>query len=142
MLSRQASPTFLLVLLSVTTFLAMLAVLILSPLLVELAKEFNTSVAAVGQLGGATAIAWGITAPLAGLVSDAYGRRRLLLTGLMLLALGILGAALAWNYGSLLAFRLLTGVGGAMIPPAPLLSQGKIGGATHREIDRYTWRYP
>ena len=117
MLSRQASPTFLLVLLSVTTFLAMLAVLILSPLLVELAKEFNTSVAAVGQLGGATAIAWGITAPLAGPVSDAYGRRPLLLTGLMLLALGILGAALAWNYGSLLAFRLLTGVGGAMIPP-------------------------
>jgi DHA1 family inner membrane transport protein len=41
----------------------------------------------------------------------------MLLTGLLLMALGILGSVLAWNYGSLLAFRLLTGVGAAMVPP-------------------------
>ena len=35
----------------------------------------------------------------------------------MLVALGILGSVLAWNYGSLLAFRLLTGIGAAMVPP-------------------------
>ena len=95
MLPRQASPTFPLALHSVTVFLAMLAVLLLGPLLVELAKEFNTSVAAAGQPGGATAIAWGIAPPLARPVSDAYGRGRL--TRLMLLASGMLGAALAWN---------------------------------------------
>ena len=41
----------------------------------------------------------------------------MLLTGLLLMAVGMLGAVLAWNYGSLLAFRLLTGVGAAMVPP-------------------------
>jgi MFS family permease len=50
-------------------------------------------------------------------VSDIYGRRRVGLTGLMLMAIGILGSVLAWNYWGLLTCRLLTGVGAAMIPP-------------------------
>lgn len=117
MAPRQVSPTVLLILLSAAVSLTLVSVLMLGPLLVALAREFQTSVALVGQLVAATAITWGITAPLAGPVSDAYGQRRMLLTGLLLMALGILGAVLAWNYGSLLAFRLLTGVGAAMVPP-------------------------
>jgi DHA1 family inner membrane transport protein len=35
----------------------------------------------------------------------------------MLMAIGILGSVLAWNYWGLLTCRLLTGVGAAMIPP-------------------------
>jgi predicted MFS family arabinose efflux permease len=91
--------------------------LMLGPLLVSLAHEFQTSVALVGQLAAATAITWGIIAPLAGPVSDSYGRRRMLLTGVLLMALGMLGSVLAWTYGALLACRLLTGVGAAMVPP-------------------------
>jgi len=41
----------------------------------------------------------------------------MLLTGLLLMAVGLLGSVLAWHYGSLLAFRLLTGVGAALVPP-------------------------
>jgi predicted MFS family arabinose efflux permease len=41
----------------------------------------------------------------------------MLLTGLMLMVLGTLSGDCAWNFGSLLAFRCLTGVGAAMIPP-------------------------
>ena len=107
----------LLILLSAAVFLTLVSVLMLGPLLVGLAQEFQTSVAIVGQLVAATAITWGITAPLAGPVSDAFGQRRMLLAGLLLMAVGILGAVLAWNYSSLLAFRLLTGVGAAMVPP-------------------------
>jgi MFS family permease len=50
-------------------------------------------------------------------VSDAYGRRRVGLAGLVLMTVGILGSALAWNYWALLICRLITGVGAAMIPP-------------------------
>jgi predicted MFS family arabinose efflux permease len=107
----------LLILLCVAGFLATLSVLMLGPLLVPLAHEFQTSVALVGQLAAATAITWGMTAPLVGPVSDAYGRRRMPLIGLMLMALGILGSILAWHYSSLLAFRLLTGVGAAIVGP-------------------------
>ncbi len=117
MAPRQVSPTALLLLLSAAVFLTLVSVLMLGPLLVALAHEFQTSVAMVGQLAAATAITWGITAPLAGPVSDTYGRRLMLLTGLLLMAVGILGSVLTWSYGSLLAFRLLTGIGAALVPP-------------------------
>jgi predicted MFS family arabinose efflux permease len=89
----------------------------LDRLLVEPATVFHTSVAVTGQLTAATAITWGLAAFLAGPVSDRYGHRRMLLTGLLLTVLGTLGAAVAWNFGPLLAFRCLTGMGAAMIPP-------------------------
>ena len=91
--------------------------MMMGPLLVALAAAFDTSVAATGQLAAAIGISWGITAPLVGPVSDVYGRRRVGLTGLVVMAVGILGSAVAWNYWLLFASRLLTGVGAAMIPP-------------------------
>ncbi len=100
-----------------TVLMARLVSLMLGPLLVVLAAEFNTSVAVAGQLAAATFVTWGITAPLVGPFSDTYGRRPVLLTGLATLAIGVLGSAAAWNFNSLMAFRLLTGVGAAMIPP-------------------------
>src|SRR5262249_62039347 len=83
--------------------LAMTVGLMLGPLLVALATAFHTSVAVTGQLTAATALPWGLTALLAGPVSDTYGRRRLLLTGLLLLMLGTLGAAGARAPGVLVA---------------------------------------
>jgi len=103
--------------LAAAIFLAMTVGLMLGPLLVALATAFHTSVAVTGQLTAATALPWGLTALLAGPVSDTYGRRRLLLTGLLLLMLGTLGAAGAWTYGVLVACRCLTGVGAALIAP-------------------------
>ena len=98
-------------------FLVRASMLMLGPLLVELATDFDTSIAVAGQLAAATFITWGITAPLVGPISDTYGRRPVLLIGLLLMALGILGSGAAWSYGSLLATRLTTGVGSAMLPP-------------------------
>jgi len=90
--------------------------LMLGPLLVALADDFGTSIAVAGQLAAATFITWGITAPLVGPISDTYGRRPVLLIGVLLMALGVLGSGVAWSYGSLLVTRLITGVGSAMLP--------------------------
>jgi predicted MFS family arabinose efflux permease len=98
-------------------FLVRTAALMLGPLLVALAVAFHTSVATAGQLAAAINLSWALTALFAGPVSDTYGRRRVGLTGLLVMAVGIVGSVLAWNYGALLACRLLTGVGAAMIPP-------------------------
>jgi len=91
--------------------------LMLGPLLVALADDFGTSIAVAGQLAAATFITWGITAPLVGPISDTYGRRPVLLIGVLLMALGVLGSGVAWNYSSLMATRLITGMGSAMILP-------------------------
>jgi predicted MFS family arabinose efflux permease len=117
MISHRLPPTLLLIFLTAGYFLAITVALMMAPLLVDLAKEFRTSVAMTGQLTAATAVTWAITAIVVGPVSDIYGRRLIMLTGLMFMVIGTLSSALAWNYTSLLAFRFLTGVGGAMIPP-------------------------
>lgn len=101
-----------LLLLSGVMFLARTISLMLTPLLIALAAEFHISTAVAGQLATATYITWGLVAPLVGPISDTYGRRPVALLGLSLMALGILGSVLAWNYESLFACRLLTGMGG------------------------------
>jgi predicted MFS family arabinose efflux permease len=98
-------------------FMVRAVMLMLGPLLVALADDFGTSIAVAGQLAAATFVTWGITAPLVGPISDTYGRRPVLLIGVLLMALGVLGSGAAWSYGSLMATRLITGVGSAMLPP-------------------------
>jgi len=97
-------------------FMVRAVMLMIGPLLVVLADDFGTSIAVAGQLAAATFVAWGITAPLVGPISDTYGRKPVLLIGVLLMALGVLGSGAAWSYGSLLATRLITGVGSAMLP--------------------------
>src|SRR5262249_21918448 len=116
MVQDRLSPPVLLVFLAIAIFLTMTVALMLGPLLVALANEFHTSLAVTGQLAAATAMTRGLTAFLAGPASDTYGRRLMLIVGLMLMTLGTLSAALASNYGVLLACRFLTGVGAALIP--------------------------
>jgi len=60
----------------------------LGPLLVALAAAFHTSVAAAGQLAAAINLSWALTALFAGPISDTYGRRRVGLMGLLIMADG------------------------------------------------------
>jgi predicted MFS family arabinose efflux permease len=117
MAKHQLPPNVLLIFITATVFLTFTVIVMLGPLLVDLAKEFRTSVAATGQLAAATAFTWALTAILAGPISDIYGRHLIILMGLILMIIGILSSALAWSYSSLLAFRFLTGVGAAVIGP-------------------------
>ena len=117
MTPSDISPGLLVTLLSAAVFLVRTAALMLGPLLVALAAAFHTSVAAAGQLAAAINLSWAITALFVGPVSDTYGRRRVGLTGLLVMGGGILGSILAWDYWALLVCRLLTGIGAAMIPP-------------------------
>jgi MFS family permease len=57
---------------------------------------------------------------IAGRLGDRVGRRRLLSIGLAVFALASAGCGLAPDAGALIAFRLLQGVGGALISPTVL----------------------
>ena len=132
-MTERRTPLFLVLsLLVATLFLVSTVIVTLGPLLVELSEDFSISVALAGQLSTATAISWAITAPLVGPVSDTYGRRPVLLLGLTLVTIGVLGSVLAWNFGSLLAFRVITGVGGAMVPPSILATAADLMSPEHR----------
>ena len=91
--------------------------LMLAPLLVDIAAEFDLSVAVAGQVGTATFAAWAISVVSVGPLSDSLGRRPVALAGLSLLAVGVLASAFAPNLETLMVTRVVTGLGGGMIPP-------------------------
>jgi predicted MFS family arabinose efflux permease len=88
-----------------------------APLLVEIASEFDISVAMAGQVAAANFGAWAVSVVISGPLSDSLGRRPVALFGLSLLCIGALASAFAWNLPTLLATRVVSGLGGGMIPP-------------------------
>ena len=94
-------------------FPAMTSVLVIPPLLVDIAADFDISVALAGQLGTAT---WAVSVVFVGPLSDSVGRRPVALAGLLGLTLSVVGSAFAPNLATLLALRVLTGLEGGMLP--------------------------
>ena len=115
--TQDGLPTMVLIVLSACFFLVMAVSLMMGPLLVDLADEFDTSLAVAGQFASANFIGWAIIAPLVGPISDSYGRRPIALTGLGLITLGLMASAVSVNYEMMFAFRIVTGLGSGMLPP-------------------------
>ncbi|GAA0737127.1 MFS transporter [Dactylosporangium roseum] len=61
----------------------------------------------------------GLLLPM-GALGDRYGRKRMLMTGLLLFAAASLGAVFAGNAGQVIAARAVMGVGGAILTPISL----------------------
>ena len=57
-----------------------------------------------------------VTTPILGRLGDQFGKERMLLVSLGLFLAGCLGAAFAWDLWSLIAFRIVSGAGGALFP--------------------------
>ena len=103
--------------LALTVFATISAILIIPPLLVEIATDLEISVAVAGQLATATFAAWAVTGVSAGPLSDSFGRRPVAIVCLAILSISMLACAVAPNLETLLALRVLTGLGGGVVPP-------------------------
>src|SRR5437868_8757196 len=68
----------------------------------------------------ASAILFGGALLLGGRLAALLGRRRMFVAGLALFALSSLLCGFAWSSGSLIGFRALQGLGGALLAPAAL----------------------
>jgi len=76
----------------------------------------------LGLLGSASAIGMAIGAAIAGMVADRWGRRTVVTFTLVLYGLASILSGLAPNFGLLLFFRFLTGLGlGGELPAASTL---------------------
>jgi len=78
----------------------------------------------VGDLGGFSVFSWlfsgyllavTVTLPVYGKLADMFGRKPVLIFGIALFLLGSLLCAGAWNMASLVAFRIVQGLGGGAI---------------------------
>lgn len=103
-------------------FLALLGITLVAPILPLYAREFGVSRTAAGGLISAFAIARFIFDPAGGVLSDRFGARRVMLVGALVLAVSSVAAALAPNYGTLFASRVLEGFGSAAFANAAMHS--------------------
>ncbi|MFD3946214.1 MFS transporter [Streptomyces sp. NPDC058579] len=78
----------------------------------------------VGDLGGLSVFSWlfsgyllavTVTLPVYGKLCDTFGRKPVLIAGTILFLIGSLLCAAAWNMGSLIAFRVVQGLGGGAL---------------------------
>jgi predicted MFS family arabinose efflux permease len=87
------------------------AVLALTPVLAEVASDFDVSTALAGQLRTVSGLTAGATALCAGLLATRVGLRDLLGAGLVLLALGSAASAAAPDFAVLALAQILVGAG-------------------------------
>jgi predicted MFS family arabinose efflux permease len=107
----------LLVVLGILTFAAVYNGLVMSPVLEPLAREFGLSIGTAG-LAVAAYGAPGIAVALAaGPYSDRIGRKPFLVVGPAVMGLATVVAAFAPTFGVLVAARICSGVGAAVIFP-------------------------
>src|ERR1051326_8723217 len=101
-------------------FMVILDVAIVNVALPSIKTDLGFSQASLQWVVSAYAIFFGGTLLLGGRLADLLGRRRLLVGGLLLFALSSLLCGIAWSEASLIGFRALQGVGGALLAPAAL----------------------
>jgi MFS family permease len=104
------------------------------------AYMINVAVPAIGQglHASVSMLQWVLTGYLitvaallllAGALADHFGRRRILMVGLIVILAASLGCAAAPTVGTLIAARLIQGVGGALVVPSSLaLLNGSLRG--------------
>ena len=101
-------------------FMVILDVAIVNVALPSIKLDLNFSQANLQWVISAYAIMFGGVLLLGGRLADLLGRRRLFVAGLALFAASSLLCGLAWSEGSLIAFRAVQGLGGALLAPAAL----------------------
>jgi EmrB/QacA subfamily drug resistance transporter len=101
-------------------FMVILDVAIVNVALPSIKSDLGFSQTNLQWVISAYAILFGGVLLLGGRLADLLGRRRLFVGGLALFAVSSLLCGLAWSEGSLIAFRAVQGLGGALLAPAAL----------------------
>ena len=101
-------------------FMVILDVAIVNVALPSIKTDLGFSQENLQWVISAYAILFGGVLLLGGRLADLLGRRRLFIAGLGLFAVSSLLCGLAWSEASLIGFRALQGLGGALLAPAAL----------------------
>jgi EmrB/QacA subfamily drug resistance transporter len=101
-------------------FMVVLDIAIVNVALPSIKTDLNFSQASLQWVISAYAIVFGGFLLLGGRLADVLGRRRLFVTGLALFTASSLLCGIAWSESSLITFRAVQGLGGALLAPAAL----------------------
>ncbi|WP_263090777.1 MFS transporter [Curtobacterium sp. RIT-PI-V] len=93
---------------------------VLNVALPTLGRDLHASTTGLQWVTGAYSVVFGALMLLFGAVADRFGRRRVMLVGLVLLALSALATTLVTTTGELIAVRALMGLAAAMTTPGSM----------------------
>lgn len=114
----QRSNKFALYVLMFNMFIAMSGIGLIIPIMPEYLDTFGVAGQALGTLIATFALAQFLFSPLSGQLSDKYGRKKLIIIGLIIFGLSQLVFGLAPNLWILYVARFFSGLGAAfLIPP-------------------------
>src|SRR6201994_18197 len=94
----------------------------------RLSLDFHASLTTIQWVVTGYTLALAAVIPATGWAADRFGTKRIYLWSLALFTLGSVLSGLAWSDGSLIAFRVLQGMGGGMIMPAVMTIMTKKAG--------------
>jgi EmrB/QacA subfamily drug resistance transporter len=99
------------------TIMTVLDLTIVNVAIPTLGRDLGTSIAAIQWVMTAYMLAFASVIPLAGWASERFGARRVWIAALLLFVTGSALCGSAWSIGSLIAFRVLQGLGAGLILP-------------------------
>ncbi|WP_137874463.1 DHA2 family efflux MFS transporter permease subunit [Rhodococcus sp. Q] len=97
--------------------MSILDVTVVSVALPTFMQEFDATYATVAWTMTAYTLALAAVIPATGWAADRFGTKRLYMTALVLFVAGSVLCSMAWNIESLIAFRVVQGLGGGMLMP-------------------------
>lgn len=112
-------------------FLVALDQTIISTSLGKIVEEFN-AFSSLGWVVTAYLITTTVTVPIAGKLSDLFGRRRLLLIGIIIFVIGSLLGGMSGDINQLIIWRAFQGIGGGIITANAFAIVGDLFAARER----------
>lgn len=100
------------------SFMSILDTTIVNVAIRELSHAFGVSLTVTQWVSTGYMLALATVIPLTGWAADRFGTKRLYIGSILLFVLGSALCGMAWSATSLIAFRVLQGLGGGMIMPA------------------------
>jgi EmrB/QacA subfamily drug resistance transporter len=97
-------------------FMSILDVTIVNVAIPTIQNDFGTTVEDVQWVANAYTLALGVVVPLSGWLGDRFGHGRVYVLSVLGFAFGSALCGLAWDLGSLVAFRILQAIPGGIIP--------------------------
>ncbi|MEV5594124.1 MFS transporter [Streptomyces sp. NPDC052496] len=118
--------------LALGTFVVGTDAFVIAGVLPDIAADLHIGLGAAGQLVTVFAIAYAVLSPLLAALTAGWSRRTVLLTALVVFALGNAATALAPGYPSALAARVVAAAGAALYAPNASATAAALAGTASR----------
>jgi EmrB/QacA subfamily drug resistance transporter len=111
----ETSKTSVLVVAAMTTFMAPFMVSAVNIALPAIQNEFSVDAVLLSWIANAYLLATGVSLVPVGKIADIYGRRKIFVSGIFVFTAFTVGAAFAQSVFCIILFRIIQGLGAAMI---------------------------